>query len=99
MALAELQFSDVYIRLDEEAGSLYRPLDAGPMGLGTGILPVLPRYEPDLQVLRKQVLDEGIEDGSLTYEGMPMRVSRQAMANDEIWACLRRIRKRSPRWR
>lgn len=94
--LTELAFSDIYVRIDADASALYRPIDAGTRTIGMGIIKVPDSYQRDVQELRKLVIEKNADEGSLTFQGIPLRMSRQHMANGEIWASMRRVRVKIP---
>lgn len=93
--LKELDFSDIYIRLDAPAPSLYRPRKVGPHGRDSHFLP--DDYKEAVTGLIKFIKDEGLgESGAFTYEGIRLRLARTEANDGEDWVCLRRIAPNAP---
>lgn len=94
VSLNNLDFSDLYIRLDEPGPSLYRPRKVGPNGRDSDFVPE--QYHEDIKLLTEFVRDHVQDDsGSFAFGRMRLRVARQ-VANGEEWACLRRIAGSAP---
>ena len=87
--LKELQFADLYVRLDGDSPALYRSSERG-KNIANKLVPK--HLMPDVQVVAGLVMDQLKDrDGSITVEGMRCRVSQETTADGERWACLRRI--------
>lgn len=92
--LVELDFSDIYVRMDGPAPALYRPRKVGPFGRDSNFVPE--EYDDDVRNLVSHVSDNVHDDnGSFAYGDMRLRVSRQT-TNGEEWACMRRIAPSAP---
>ena len=88
--LSELNFMDIYVRLDSDDIPHYRS------GIGSTIdLPdadVPKEYLSDVAALAEHLSEhfEGTES-AITYGGMRLRATRLETANGEVWAALRRL--------
>ncbi len=93
-SLADLNFVDLYVRLDKPDTSLYRPAERG-RNFGNRIVPE--EFGQAIQLLAGQLKDQlGERDGSLSFESIRCRVSQEVTAEGERWACLRRINTQVP---
>jgi twitching motility protein PilT len=95
-SLKDLLFSDLYLRLDQVAPALYRPLVLTSLG-GRGSAFVPPEFGEALAELTaflqtKMTADDGVCD----YRGIRLRYSRQHIGDGEEWVCLRRIAANPP---
>lgn len=92
--LEELDFSDLYIRLDGDAPALYRPRLVGTFGRDSQFVPDECWSEiSKLQAFIKQ--NEKYQDGSFPYLNMRLRAASQGV-NGQKWVCLRRIPAQAP---
>jgi twitching motility protein PilT len=90
LTLDQLPFIDIYVRLDEPDQAYYRSKERGK---GTISQLVPPEYQ--LVVDRfmsavKNVMQDAM-DGSIDFEGLRCRLSRQKMSDCTTWVCARRI--------
>jgi twitching motility protein PilT len=94
--LSELDFSDLYFRIDQSGPVLYRPRKVGQYGRDSQYLPN--EFMEDLTDLIKQVslFDKEDESASLSYGGMRLRLARQTVNEGQDWICLRRITEKPP---
>lgn len=92
--LADLPFIDLYVRLDAPDRPLYRSREKGKGALSQFVpdeyLPVVERFGAAVS----EALHDS--DGSIDFEGVRCRLSRQRMADDTVWVCARRINTRVP---
>ena len=92
-ALEELDFSDLYIRLDGDSPALYRPRMVGPFGRDSQFVPN--QCHGDIIKLIAHIKDSGQADGSFAYLNMRLRAAGQTV-NGQKWVCLRRIPAQAP---
>ena len=107
MALADLDFMDLYVRLDGEAGAAAR-FKPGSREQGPVNLPVPPEHMGEVAVLVAALkrdflinfdpslkgMSQGANaagEGVFAFGGMRFRVASGRQANGESWAALRRI--------
>ncbi len=93
--LSELNFTDLYIRLDDEEAAHYRPRGRERREGGNREVPS--EYQLDVEKIRLRLQTEhsGAES-TLEYDTMRMRCSRIIMASGKEWVVLRRIPERPP---
>jgi twitching motility protein PilT len=91
--LTDLSFTDLYIRLDQKENALYLPRQRG---ISRPNLEVPPEYAPIINRLVDDVLARKNPDGSMDFEGMRCRLSKQHLADGSHWACIRRINTEVP---
>lgn len=92
----EIPFIDLYVRLDAEDRPMYRSSVRG-QGRLNQFLPQ--EYVPAAQRFAEAVkllLSQGAMDGSIDFEGLRCRLSRQAMSDGSSWVCARRINTELP---
>ncbi|MDE2029618.1 MAG: Flp pilus assembly complex ATPase component TadA [Alphaproteobacteria bacterium] len=89
-ALNELDFMDIYVRLDADARAHYRAGRGGDIELPDADLPL--DFTDDAAHLAAHLRQHftGVEMG-LHYDGMRLRAARLETANGEVWAALRRL--------
>lgn len=92
--LREVNFSDVYIRIDQRDKARFRP-SVMEVHL-PGNVPVPDHADGCIENIRRVLLAQQDRDFSLEYDGMRMRVSIQYMADGSSWASLRRIAGKAP---
>jgi len=87
--LSELDFMDIYLRLDGNTCPHYR---AGPNGSLIPDADLPETFFDDANALTDYLRDtfKGVEM-ALDFGGMRLRATRLETANGEIWACLRRL--------
>jgi twitching motility protein PilT len=90
VTLDQLPFIDLYVRLDEPAQAYYRSRERG-KGLMSQLVP--PEYQLVVDRFMTAVRNTMQEsfDGSIDFEGLRCRLSRQKMSDGTIWVCARRI--------
>lgn len=95
LTLDSLPFIDLYIRLDGQEPPMFRSSERG-KGRFNQIVPE--EYRPVVEqfgvTVRAELQDRA--DGTLTLEGMRVRLSKQLMADGSLWACARRINSELP---
>ncbi len=92
--LEELDFSDLYVRLDGDAPALYRPRQVGIYGRDSQFVPVECYGSVNLLVefIKKNFTKD---DGSFAFGNMRLRAAAQQV-NGQRWVCLRRIPPEAP---
>ena len=90
MTLDSLPFIDLYVRLDGSDTALYRSKVRGE-GLINQIVPEW--FAPVIERFRLAVAQRlgDHNDGSIDFEGVRCRLSRQQMSDESAWVCARRI--------
>lgn len=93
--LSALPFIDLYIRLDGQEPPLFRSNERG-KGLHNQLVPeaFLPAVEQFGVTIRAELQDR--TDGTLSLDGLRVRLSKQQMADGSLWACARRINTELP---
>jgi twitching motility protein PilT len=91
VSLDDLPFIDLYVRLDQPDQAYYRSKEKG-KGTISQFVPaeyqiVIDRF---MSAVTKE-MREGASDGSITFEGLRCRLSRQHMSDGTTWVCARRI--------
>lgn len=90
ITLSELPFIDLYVRLDQPDQALYRSKERGKSHINQLVPP-----EYQLAVDRfMSAVNEGLKennDGSIDFEGVRCRLSKQKMSDNSSWVCARRI--------
>jgi len=89
--IKDLIFSDLYIRLDGWGIPHYRPTAAKTAGVKNIYLSE--DYFKDVKALETQIVKKGMDNGDdlIIHNGERYRISKQEMANEEIWCSLRKI--------
>jgi len=89
--LSELDFMDIYVRLDAPAVPHFRAGRGGEIQLPDADVPQ--EYSADAEALAAYLRDhfEGIES-AIDYRGIRMRATRLETGRGEVWAALRRVR-------
>ncbi|AOG03465.1 type II/IV secretion system family protein (plasmid) [Bosea sp. RAC05] len=89
VSLGGLNFSDLYIRLDQRAPSSYR---IGPNAQGhSGVAKVPGQFEPHIDSVRTQIERTTSNVGTLTLDEMRLRFVKLAVIDEQQWAAIRRI--------
>ncbi len=92
--LEDLDFSDLYLRIDGDAPALYRPRMVGPFGRDSQFVP--DECRPDVVKLTNFIKEnEKYQDDSFPYQNMRLRAASQGV-NGQKWVCLRRIPATAP---
>lgn len=88
--LRELNFMDIYVRLDTDALAHYRAGRGGAMELPDMDLPG--EYAYDVLALTDYLRDQfiGVE-AAINFDGMRLRATRLETSRNEVWAALRRL--------
>ncbi len=89
LTLSDLNFTDLYLRLDTQDKAKYLPREKGKHRHN---LNVPDEFDPVVERLAHKI-NEVMElpDGAMDFDGLRVRISRQHMADGQTWACLRRI--------
>ena len=91
VTLNDLPFIDIYVRLDQPDQAYYRSKERG---LGTISQFVPPEYQLAVDRFAAAInaaMKTERSDGSIEFEGVRLRLSRQKMADGTVWVCGRRI--------
>lgn len=91
IALNDLPFIDIYVRLDQPDQAYYRSKEKGQ---GTISKFVPPEYQLVVDKFSAAVtakMNTDRSDGSIEFDGVRCRLSRQKMSDGSIWVCGRRI--------
>lgn len=88
--LKELPFIDLYVRLDQQDQALYRSKERGQSTINQ-LVPeefqvVIDRFMMAVNDKLKEA-----NDGSIDFEGVRCRLSKQKMSDDSSWVCARLI--------
>jgi twitching motility protein PilT len=87
--LADLPFIDIYVRLDADDRSYYRAFTRGQNRMNQFVpeefAPAVKRFQ---QAVIASLHDN---DGSMDFEGVRCRLSKQKMSDETSWVCARRI--------
>ncbi len=90
LSLNDLPFIDLYVRLDKPDQALYRSKERG-KGTANQLVPA--EYQVVIDRFMSAVNDalrDG-NDGSIDFEGVRCRLSKQKMSDNTVWVCARRI--------
>lgn len=91
ITLNDLPFIDLYVRLDQSDQALFRSKERG-KGTISQFVPAEFRSSVDrFMAAVTSTMREGASDGSIDFEGVRCRLSRQTMADHSTWVCARRI--------
>ncbi len=94
--LAALSFLDLYLRLDAPEPPSLRVLDKNKRPLHQPLPESLfPQAERFAEAIRAKLHER--EDGTIDFEGLRCRLSKQRMADGSVWACARRIAPDAPK--
>ena len=89
MTLNDLPFIDLYVRLDGEDRPMYRSKERGKSRINQF---VPDEFLPSVLRFAASVLSSLHDpDGSIDFEGVRCRLSRQTMSDNSVWVCARRI--------
>jgi len=87
--LVDLNFSDLYLRLDKDGQAIYR---IGPNNEGkSGLAAVPDGHDSDLAAVRNAFNADGTNSGTVTYDEITLRFVRMPTVEDQVWAAIRRI--------
>lgn len=93
--LHDLDFSDLYVRLDADGPSLYRPRKVTQNGRGSMWVPK--EFNADVARLADHIKHHlPGEDGAFSFGNMRMRAAKQTVNHEQKWVCLRRIPPSAP---
>lgn len=89
--LHELAFVDLYVSLYEDLPGYYQIAEPGKFNVKPYNLP--PEYNNDVAQLRKELERalQNVDESSLTYDGMRLRVSKAVTTRNETWVAVRRV--------
>jgi len=95
LTLDKLPFIDLYIRLDGSEAPLYRSNERG-KSVFNMLVPAdfIPSVEQFGVRVRAELQDNA--DGTISMDGLRVRLSKQLMADGSLWACARRINTNLP---
>ncbi len=94
LTLNDLNFSDLYIRLDAKDKAKYLPRVKGKHRHNSD---VPDEFDEVVERLVAQInLELKGQDGALDCDGVRVRISKQHLADGQSWACLRRINTQIP---
>lgn len=93
--LKELDFSDLYVRMDGPGVSLYRPRKVTLYGRDSQYVPEELQGEITKFISHLKEHFKGV-DGSLSYGGMRLRAARMIANDKQEWVCVRRIPPQAP---
>jgi twitching motility protein PilT len=90
LSLNDLPFIDLYVRLDRPDQALYRSKERGKSSINQ-LVPqefqvVVDRFMSEVNDTLKDT-----NDGSIDFEGVRCRLSKQKMSDHSTWVCARRI--------
>lgn len=89
LTLGDLNFTDLYIRIDAKDKAKYLPREKGKhrhnLNVPDDFDPVVDRLMARIAAELKQ------PDGAMDFDGIRVRISRQQLADGTVWVCLRRI--------
>jgi len=93
--LDQLPFIDLYIRLDATEPPMYRSSERSKSALNQLVPDAMIEAVDRFGVaIRAELQDRG--NGTMDFEGLRCRLSRQVMADGSIWVCARRINAELP---
>jgi twitching motility protein PilT len=90
LTLDDLNFVDIYVRLDEPDQAFYRSRERGRGNVSLFVPEEFQLVVDRFSAAVKAKLGERA-DGSIDFEGVRCRLSRQQMSDDTWWVCARRI--------
>ncbi len=90
LTLNDLPFIDLYVRLDQPDRALFRSKEKGKGNINL-IVPEEYQLVIDRFTSAVNTTLGDRHDGSIEFEGVRCRLSRQEMSDDSAWACARRI--------
>lgn len=95
VTLDTLPFIDLYIRLDGSEHPMFRSNERG-KGIHNQLVPeeYLPVVEQFGVMVKAELQNDN--DGTITLDGLRVRLSKQKMADGSMWACARRINTELP---
>lgn len=93
--LSELDFTDLYVRLDERVPARYSPFPRDGQTL-QGNFEVPDEYEEDVNLLRMILTKHQLRNFSITHGEMRLRACRKAVFGGEEWVAMRRFPKELP---
>jgi twitching motility protein PilT len=91
LSLNDLPFIDIYVRLDQPEQALYRSKERGKGTISQFVPPEYQLIVDRFAAAVTQHMLEGTSDGSIDFDGVRCRLSRQKMADGTVWVCGRRI--------
>jgi twitching motility protein PilT len=90
LTLDALPFIDLYVRLDKQEQSYYRSKERG-QGLVSQLVPADYQVVIDRFMMAVMTVMGDASDGSIDFENVRCRLSRQKMSDGTLWVCARRI--------
>jgi Tfp pilus assembly pilus retraction ATPase PilT len=94
LSLGDLNFTDLYIRLDAPDKAKYLPREKGKHRHNMN---VPDDFDPVVERLAEKInTDMKLPDGAMDFDGIRVRVSKQHLADGQTWVCMRRINTQVP---
>ncbi|MFT5533999.1 MAG: Tfp pilus assembly pilus retraction ATPase PilT [Burkholderiaceae bacterium] len=87
--LSQLQFVDIYLRIDQPQQGRYNPIKKTLHSSGN--LPIPASLNDDLEILRQAILKEPNEDSSYTHDNLRLRIAKKELSDKSVWASMRRV--------
>lgn len=87
----DLPFIDIYVRLDKPDQAYYRSKEKGKGQISQFVPPEFSEIIDRFMIAVNGAMREGASDGSIDFEGVRLRLSRQQMSDHSTWVCGRRI--------
>jgi twitching motility protein PilT len=91
VTLQDLPFIDIYARLDQPDQGFYRSKERSKGNISQFIPPEFQLEVDRFAAAVNNVMRSERSDGSIDFEGIRMRLSRQKMSDGSMWVCGRRI--------
>ena len=95
MQLKNLQFIDLYIRIDSPQNARYTPSVKGDTNQFLN-LPIPPEYTQDVENICNLIKEITRTDFSIVHDGVRMRGALRRLADRSLWVALRRISPKPP---
>lgn len=87
----DLPFIDLYVRLDKQDQSYYRSKERSKGNISQFVPEEYQVVIDRFMIAVNSEMREGASDGSIDFEGVRCRLSRQVMSDHSTWVCARRI--------
>jgi twitching motility protein PilT len=90
VALNDLPFIDLYVRLDKQDQALYRSKERSQSTISQFVPEQFQLAIDRFMIAVRDKMGDS-HDGAIDFEGIRCRLSKQIMTDDSIWVCARRI--------